>query len=104
MWASSEDYKHKKNVQRVVFSRQGYSASLLIANAAIRRIFSFPTAGKKPSCEIIDSFLSRYGNETSSIRAIHVDQEGELTRSYAFQETIAKYGYILEPTGSDASS
>ena len=104
MRALSSSYKHKKGDQRIIQSRKGYKATLTITEAAKRRVFSFPTAGKKSPCKIVEYFIELHGKKSITIIYIIVYQGGELTGSHEFQEIIAKHGYVIEPTGSDASS
>ena len=68
--ASSSRYKKMKGHQRVVKSRQGYTACLTIVDKFTRCIFGFPTKGKDPPLEIVSRFLKRYGLTTGYVWAI----------------------------------
>ena len=78
MRASSEDYKVVKGKSRVVRSRQGSTATLLIIDRKTRRIFAFPTMGKSPPINLVDAFLTRYGLTKQGLKAIRTDQGSEL--------------------------
>jgi hypothetical protein len=80
-------------------SHDGYSAYLLIVDAASRFIFCFPLKSKSPPIDLIDKFLSRHGrakaklNESTSTGLISTDPNGLLHRSSSFKEVCKKYGY-----------
>ena len=57
------------------------------------------TKTKPPPIEFTQKILHSFGPSTYQ-RTIRTDQGGELARSQAFQEMIAKENYIIEPTGA----
>ena len=46
---------------------------------------------------VVDRSLNKYGN-SSSLRTVYTNQDGELAPSHAFQRLIAKHNYIVETT------
>jgi hypothetical protein len=92
--------KHKP----ILESREGYVAYLLIVDGYTRKAWVYPTKHKEPPVETVDLFLQRFGLRDGTQRYVRTDLGGELAKSGAFRTTIAKNGYVLEPTGPDASS
>ena len=58
--ASSDKYKKRKGMSRVVKAQQGYTATLTIVDKKTKKIFAFQTVGKLPPLKIIQAFLDRY--------------------------------------------
>ena len=75
---------------------------LLIVDECEKIMWVFTTRGKTPPIDIVDDFLSKYGNSSGN-RYVRTDLGGELARSHAFQELILKHKYVLEPTAPDSS-
>ena len=82
--ASSIKYAKIKGRQRIVQSRQGFSACLTIIDRFTRRIFGFPTFGKKPTIDLVRCFLHKYGTKDGQPGIVHTDQGGELARYAVF--------------------
>jgi hypothetical protein len=88
----------------IIESREGYVAYLLIIDSKARKAWVFNTKTKEPPITTVDLFLQRYSLKDGTQRYIRTNLGGELANSAAFQELVAKHGYILETTGPDASS
>ena len=99
MRASSVDFGSTRTGKRVVASFDGFTAYLLIVDAATRYTWVFPTAGKQPPTDIIRQHLSRFGR-ASGLRVIRMDHGGELYGARAVQDVILSAGYVVEATGS----
>jgi hypothetical protein len=92
--------KHKP----VIESHEGYVAYLLIVDGHTRQAWVYPTKTKEPPIETVNLFLQRFGLRDGTQRYIRTDQGGELAKSDAFRDIVAKHGYVVESTGPDASS
>lgn len=77
--------------QTAQLSHDGYSAYLLIVDAATRYIFCFPLKSKSPPLALIDRFLSKNGRAKRSV--ISTNPDGLLNKSTSFAELCQKYGY-----------
>jgi hypothetical protein len=97
---TNEKRKHKP----IIESREGYVAYLLIIDGNSRKTWVYPTKTKEPPIQTVDLFLQRFGLRDGTQRYVRTDQGGELARSADFRAIIAKHGYVVEPTGPDASS
>ena len=57
--ASTSDYNMGTGTTgRVICSRDGYTANLLIVDAYTRMMYTFPTRGKNPPVDIVDQFCA----------------------------------------------
>ena len=74
-----------------IFSHDGYSAYLLIIDAATRYIFCFPLKSKSPPIDIIDKFLAKHG--PAKRKLITTTTNGLLHKSTSFTDVCTKYGY-----------
>jgi hypothetical protein len=92
--------KHKP----ILESREGYVAYLLIVDGYTRKVWVYPTKSKDPPIETVDLFLQRFGLRDGTQRYVRTDLGGELAKSAAFLAIVAKNGYVVKPTGPDASS
>ena len=97
-------YKKRKEMKRVVKSRQGYTATLTMVECKIRKMFAFPTAGKSPPLKIVDAFLECYKLQGGRNRYTRTDQGSKLSWMTNFREILLKHNCILEPTGLNAAS
>jgi hypothetical protein len=94
----------RTNHKPIIESREGYVAYLLILDAFTRQVWAYPTKAKEPPIATVDLFLKQFGLHDGTQRYVRTDQGGELAHSADFCATILKHGYVLEPTGPDASS
>jgi hypothetical protein len=92
------------NHKPIIESREGYVAYLLILDGFTRQVWSYPTKTKEPPIATVDLFLKQFGLHDGTQRYIWTDQGGKLAHSAEFPAAILKHGYVLEPTGPDASS
>jgi hypothetical protein len=92
--------KHKP----IIESREGYVAYLLIVDGHSRRAWVYPTKTKEPPINTVNLFLQRFGLRDGTQRYVRTDQGGELAKSAAFRDIVAKHGYVVESTAPDASS
>jgi hypothetical protein len=90
--------------QPILESREGYVAYLLIVDGFSRKAWIYPTKTKEPPIETVNLFLQRFGLKDGTQRYIRTDQGGELAKSADFRAIVATHGYVVEPTGPDASS
>ena len=72
-------------------SHDGYTAYLLIIDAATRYIFCFLLKSKHPPIQIIDQFLAKYGRAKQAL--ITTNPDGLLDKSRSFDDLCNKYGY-----------
>jgi hypothetical protein len=73
-------------------SHDGYSAYLIIVDAATRYVFCFPLKTRSPPIALIDRFLSKNGC-TKRNPIITTMPNGLLHKSSSFAEVCTKYGY-----------
>lgn len=102
MRASSDEYRKVKGKPRIVESFDGYTSYIIVMDAVSRKMWIFLSKSKEPPVELVDAFLGDVGLKEGPLRAVRTDQGGELARSAAFRSVVAKHGYTVEPTGSDA--
>ena len=81
----------------------GYNSYLIIVDRATRFTWIFLTKSKIPPIESAKLILEKFKTEHKH-RTVRVDQGSELGRSANFQTMVAKAGFTLETTGSDASA
>jgi hypothetical protein len=72
-------------------SHDGYSAYLIIIDAATRYVFCFPLKTRSPPIALIDRFLSQNGRAHTS--RITTMPNGLLHKSNSFSAVCTKYGY-----------
>ena len=96
--------RHAKSHHPIKTSHNGYSSYLLITNAASRHTWIFLTKTKEPPIVTLDLFLTQHGLKKEIPKSVRTDQGGELARSTAFCNLMAKHNYTVEPTGADNSS
>jgi hypothetical protein len=82
---------NRKKTPTMQKSHDGYTAYLLIIDAATRYIFCFPLQSKTPPLKLIDAFLSKNGQAKKGV--ITTTPEGYLHKSTRFQDLCKKYGY-----------
>ena len=87
----------------IIRSHDGFNSYLLITDAKSRYMWIFLCRNKSPPINTLKLFLAQYGLDNGP-RIVRTDQGGELAKSHAIQEVIAKAGYALETTGADNSS
>ena len=92
-----------KKGEKTVTSIDGKNAYLIVVDRATRLQWAFTTDNKRPPLEIIKNLLNKF-KSANKHRTVRVDQGGELGRSAEFLKTVTECGYIVETTGSDASS
>ena len=100
--------KHKirtaKSHHPIKTSHDGYSSYLLITDAASRFTWIFLTKTKEPPIITLNTFMEQHGLNDKTPKFVRTDQGGELARSQAFRNLMAKHNYTVEPTGADNSS
>jgi hypothetical protein len=80
----------------VQLSHDGYSAYLLIIDAATRYTWCFPLRSRSPPLKLIDKFLTKHG-QADKLRTITTTPNGLLHKSSSFTDICHKYGYLREP-------
>ena len=88
---------------RTITSIDGKNSYLIIVDRCTRFTWIFLSVSKHPPIEAARMILQKFRSKNLH-RTVRVDQGGELGRSSAFQEMIGTEKFVLEPTGSDASS
>ena len=96
-------HKFDKKRNTFVTSIDKFNSYLLIIDAHTRYTWVFLTSSKDPPLDILTNFLDEHGLQYGE-RSIRTDQGGELYRSRKVHEVCAKFGYKMQPTGSDNSS
>jgi hypothetical protein len=76
----------------IIKSIEGYTSYLSIIDAATRFLWVFPLKNKHPPIELIDKFLSRYGNKHPH-RTISTDPTGQLAQSQMFKHMCDRNGF-----------
>jgi hypothetical protein len=99
----SSDYHHKTSDGPTVTSVDGMNSYLSIIDKATRYMWVFVTKSKTPPLEAVEMILTKF-KSTHSHRTVRTDQGGELGKSSDFTALIAKCGFSLEVTGSEASA
>ena len=97
-----KEYNQKRGAKTIT-SIDGKNAYLIIVDRATRLQWAFTTDNKRPPLEIIKNLLNKF-KSTNPHRTVRVDQGGELGRSEEFLKIVTECGYLVETTGSDASS
>jgi hypothetical protein len=77
--------------QTAQHSHHGYSAYLIIVDAATRYVFYFPLKSRSPPLALIDKFLSKNGHPSRQV--ISTSPNGLLHQSKSFSDVCQKYGY-----------
>jgi hypothetical protein len=78
--------------QTAQLSHDGYSAYLLIIDAASRYVFCFPLKSRSPPITLIDRFLNQHGRAKQRL-TISTTPDGLLHKSTSFNEVCEKYGF-----------
>ena len=81
--------------QTVQLSHDGYSAYLLIIDAATRYIFTFLLKSRHPPIDIIDKFLQKYGQAKQG-HLITTNPNGILSKSNSFEQLCQDRGYTRQ--------
>ena len=97
------DYSKTTQKGSTVTSIDGKNSYLAIVDRATRYTWIFNTSSKHPPVTEAQLILDKF-KSTNPHRTVRVDQGGELGKSDAFKTMIAKTGFSLEITGSDASA
>ena len=84
---------------RIITSRDGYTAYLIIIDAATRYIWTFYLKNKQAPLTIIDSFLEKHGRKHNGIITTHT--KGILAKSRSFKTTCTERGYQVTPHDVD---
>jgi hypothetical protein len=72
-------------------SHDGYSAYLIIVDAATRYVFCFPLKSRSPPLALIDKFLNKNGHPQQQVTS--TSPNSLLHKSKSFTEVCEKYGY-----------
>ena len=88
---------------KTITSIDGKKAYLIVVDRSTRLQWAFTTSNKLPPIEIVRNLLNKFKSKNPH-RTIRVDQGGELGRSDKFINMVTECGFLIEPTGSDASS
>jgi hypothetical protein len=88
----------------VIESQEGYITYLLIVDGHTHKVWVYPIKMKEHPIETVDLFLQQFGLRDGTQRYIHTDQGGELAKSTAFCNIVAKHGYAIKSTGPNVSS
>jgi hypothetical protein len=87
-----------------IISHHGFSTVLTIVDAYSRFLWVFCTSSKKSPIHILRWFIANLRQEKIPLANIHVDEDGTLARSTAFDTFIRDEAQLnLETTGSYAS-
>ena len=97
------DYKKKNDTGQTITSIDGKRSYLLIIDRCTRFIWIFLTTTKHPPVEAAQLILQKF-KSTHPHRTVRMDQGGELGKSQKLLDMIGKEGFVVEPTGSDASA
>jgi deoxyuridine 5'-triphosphate nucleotidohydrolase len=97
-----KEFSHKHG-DKTVTSIDNKNAYLIVVDRATRYQWTFTTDSKSPPVETIRKLLMKF-RSTNPHRTVRVDQGGELGRSKEFLTMISECDFVLETTGSDASS
>jgi hypothetical protein len=81
----------------LIKSIDGHTSYLSIVDAAMRYLWVFPLRSKHPPIELLDKFLSRYGNNGSQ-RSISTDPQGQLAKSQMFKHMCDRNGFEYQQT------
>ena len=95
------EYSEKNEKGKVITSRDGYNAYLLIVDKFTGYIWIMLSCGKDPPLEFVKDFLDKHKDEKCKICTVRTDQGGELWKSFQFREVVRKAKCIPEPTGAD---
>ena len=92
----------KKN-GNIVRSHDGFNSYLLVLDAKTRYLWVFLSRNKLPPLQTVGLFLQTHGQREGT-RIVRTDQGGELARSEAFRNIVAREGYTVETTSPNSSS
>ena len=89
----------------LITSIDGQRSYLIIVDRATRYKWVFNTTTKKPPLDEVKSVLQKFKPSLVNLHCtVRTDQGGELGKSNQFRKLVKEFGYIYEPTGSQASS
>ena len=94
------EFKEKEEDGRIVTSRDGYNAYLIIVDKYSGYTWIMLARSKDPPIEFVRSFLNTHKDRNCSLIKVRTDQGGELWGSHDFQEVIQESKCVLEPTGA----
>jgi hypothetical protein len=84
----------------------GYKAYLNIVDRKSRYMWIFLSKDKEPPLQFLDLWFKQHGIGTRGINGciLRTDGGGELAGSHALRKLCDKHNYLIETTGTDASS
>jgi hypothetical protein len=82
----------------------GETCYLLIADHFTGELFGAPRISKAVPVELLRHFFEQRRPRDHHDLHLRVDQGGELYQSNEFKDLCKEYGYVIEPTGADASN
>jgi hypothetical protein len=87
---------------RIICSIDGYRCYLLIIERKTHYIRIMLGKTKHPPLTFVEKYLELHGRKEGR-RVVQTDKGGELFGSYAFQQVVEKFNYIIEPTAPNAT-
>ena len=82
--------------------KNGFYLYLLITNIKTRMMQCYLTVSKDLLYNIIKYFIEKYGNKTTTDRAVHIDLVRELSKILEFKNTVKEVKFVLETTTSNS--
>ncbi|GFH45233.1 hypothetical protein CTEN210_01707 [Chaetoceros tenuissimus] len=95
-------WKDKDEKGRLITSKDGCRAYLLVVDKASRYKWIFTTKTKDPPLKQVETLLKMLKSKRD-YKYVMTDQGGELGRSSDFAKIVQKAGYVLKVTGADDS-